>query len=155
MRRLWAALLAGGLLASGWQLPANAGRTTTWTNVLHNVVFTVAYPDDICGPRANVTTYDRTVELQHLTQRSDGSFEFQYTAAVTYFSDFVDPAIPDVSGRLTEVNHAVLTAGETFIQSTTFHDYLGDVRIRYRLHLTIVDGRPVVDREFNDVSGCP
>ncbi|MEU4602452.1 hypothetical protein AB0F43_05685 [Kribbella sp. NPDC023972] len=50
-----------------------------------------------------------------------------------------------MSGRLTEVDHAVLTTGETFIHSTTFHDYLGAVRIRYRLHLTMVDGRPVVD----------
>jgi hypothetical protein len=61
-----------------------------------------------------------------------------------------------VSGQFTEVESVDLTRGETFIHTVSFHDFLGrDVRIFVRLHLTVVDGTPVVDRDILKVTGCP
>jgi hypothetical protein len=135
--------------------PAAAAPVEAWTEVHHDVTFTATWPDDICGLRANTTTYTRKVEQVHLTRRADDTFSYHDVAAVTYVSDYVDPALPDLSGRLTEVNHFVLTPGETFLATTTYHDFFGDIRIFYRYHLTIVNDRPVVEREVDEVTGCP
>jgi hypothetical protein len=135
--------------------PASAARPETWTVVDHDVTFTEEFPDDICGDRANTTTFTRKVEQVHLTAHRDGTFTYHDVAVVTYTSDYVDPSIPDVTGRLTEVNRFTFTRGEVFTATTTFHDFFGDVRIFVRFHLTDVGGTIRVEREVLDVSGCP
>lgn len=153
-RHVW---LAAPIIAASVLVPsaAHAG-VETWTRVLHGETEVVDYLEDICGPRANTTTYTRTVEVQHFTGRGDGTYVFHFTDVVRYFSDFDDPEIADQSGRLTEVGTFVLTPGETFTQTLTFHDFLGkDIKIFERGHLTLVDGVPTVERSVSGYSGCP
>ena len=135
--------------------PAVAEPVDPGTTVTHDYTFTESFGDDICGDRANTTTFHRKVEQVQFFQLTDGTFFYRDVAAVTYESDYVDPSIPDVSGRLTEVNRFILNPGEVFVGTTTFHDFFGDVRIWYRLHITERDGEPVVVREVQKVTGCP
>jgi hypothetical protein len=74
---------------------------------------------------------------------------------VTYESDYVDPAIEDVSGRLTEVVHFTFTPGGVFVGTTTFHDFFGDVKIVFSTHITQVNGETVVEHSVGRVTGCP
>jgi hypothetical protein len=83
-----------------------------------------------CGNRANTTTYHRRVEQVQFSQRPTGTFLYRDVAVVTYESDYVDPTLPDLSGRLTEVNRFVLTRGEAFVGVTTYHDFVGDRHAR-------------------------
>lgn len=157
--RLTAALLA--LLASSLLLPlatssSAQAASSSVTVVEHGTTFTAYFPDDICGPRAATTTLTRRVEQIHLTRRADGSFSYHDVGVFTYKSDYVDPALPDLTGRGTEVNHYVLTPGGNFLATTTFHDFLGDIQIHVRIHLTVLaDGTATVDRDVLSVTGCP
>lgn len=135
--------------------PAAGGPVETSTDVQHDVTFSLDFPDDACGPRANTTTYTYNTLQLHETAKADGTFTFHEVIAATYLSDFVDPAIPDSAGRFTEVNNFTVTHGGTVITSTTAHDFLGTVRIFFRLHVTEVKGNPVVEREVFEVTGCP
>ena len=146
-------LVAGTLdLLAG---PASAAPVERFTVVDHGLSHTATFPDDICGPRASTTTFTAKASLTHLTARPDGTFHYHDVAPVTYVSDYADPELPDLTGRLTEVNSFTFTPGGVFVAVTTYHDFFGDVRIFERVHITEVDGRLVVDREIIDVSGCP
>ena len=125
------------------------------TNVQHNVTFVEEFADDICGPRANTTTFTYQTLVLHLTAKADGTFTFQEVITANYTSDFHDPAIPTASGRFTEVNHFASTPGGTSITAITSHDFLGGIRIFFRVHITEVDDNLVVSRELFDFSGCP
>lgn len=151
-------LLAATGLAGALMAPAGAAAADpvgSPTVVTHGVTFTVTWDGDICGGRANTTTYHRRIEQVQFFQRPDGTFVYRDVAVVTYESDYVDPTLPDLSGRLTEVNRFVLTRGEVFVGVTTYHDFVGDIRIYYRLHVTEREGEPVVIREVEKVTGCP
>jgi hypothetical protein len=155
MRHLMATvlLLAGSIaLIAG---PAAAGPVQTFTVVDHGLSHTATFPDDICGPRASTTTFTAKASVTHLTARPDGTFQYHDVAPVTYVSDYEDPALPDLRGRLTEVNSFTFTPGGVFVAVTTYHDFFGNMRIFERVHITEVDGRLVVDRQLIDVSGCP
>ena len=132
--------------------PATAAEKT---RVDHGITFTVDFPDDACGPRANTVamTY-KTIVLRE-THGVDGTYQFHEVIRGTYHTDFVDPAIPDADGAFTEVNVFRLTPGGTRIVTQVGNDHLDGVRITFRLHLTIVDGDPVVEREVFAVTGCP
>lgn len=148
-----AAVLVG---STGAASPA-AAAATSFTVVDHGTTFTEFFPDDICGDRASTTTFVRTVEQVHLTRMPDGTFSYHDVAVFTYTADYVDPALPTLRGRGTEVNHYVLTPGENvFNVRTTFHDFFGDVQIHYTNRYTVLaDGTVVVDSEILDVTGCP
>jgi hypothetical protein len=151
-----AATMVVGALAS-LSMPAAAHAASNHSpTVTHKEVETVHYSDDICGPRENYTTFARKVVVERLQDAGDGSFWYHYTARVNYLSDFVDPAIPDERGSLTEVISINLTPGGVVTSTSTFHDYLGaDIRIYERFHLTEVDGELVVVRDVGGVEGCP
>ena len=145
-------LVLPALLVAG---PAAAAPVDTRTVVEHNTTETIRFDDDVCGPRANTTTFTRKVVQSHITEGVDGSFNFHEVAVVTYVSDYDDADLPDLSGRLTEVNRFTRTPGGTFTGTVTFHDFFGDVRIHVKQHITEVRGRLVVEREVVKVSGCP
>jgi hypothetical protein len=150
-----ATLLIGALALLSLPAAAHAAGDHSPT-VTHNEVETVHFTEDICGPRENYTTFTRKVVVERLGDNGDGSFWYHYTARVEYVSDFVDPAIPDERGSLTEVINYRFTPGGVGISTTTFHDYLGhDIRIYIRSHQTEVDGELVVIREVSGVEGCP
>jgi hypothetical protein len=69
--------------------------------------------------------------------------------------DYEDPALPDLTGRLTEVNHFTLTPGNTFVGSVTFHDFPSGLRIFERHHLTMVGDQIIVERDLISFEGCP
>ncbi|KRE98698.1 hypothetical protein ASG88_16750 [Nocardioides sp. Soil777] len=154
MRRLLGSLLLLPLvlLLGG---PASAEPVGAPTVVDHDVTFTAVFDGDICGPRANTTTFHRTMEQVQFFQRPDGTFSYRDVAVVTYVSDYDDPALPDLTGRLTEVNRFVATPGKAFVGVTTFHDFFGEVRIFYRFHTTQHGEETVVEREVLKVTGCP
>lgn len=135
--------------------PASAARVGSPTVVQHDVVFSEFFDGDICGEAANTTTFTRTMEQVQFFERPDGTFKYRDVAVVTYVSDYVDPALPDLTGRLTEVNQFVFTPGESFVGVTTFHDFFGSVRIFYRFHTTQHGEEIVVEREVLKVTGCP
>ena len=135
--------------------PAHAEAPSGRTNVEHGGTYSGYFDGDICGPWANLTTWTAKVAQQQFLERSDGSWAYREVSAVTYTSDYDDPALPDLEGRLTEVNHYILTPGETFIASEPFHDFFGDVKIWWKYHLTVVDGEPVVERFVVEWTGCP
>jgi hypothetical protein len=148
------ALLAMPVLAATGT-PVAADPTIVSREIQHNSVETIHFDDDICGPRANWTTFTRTLEKQRFVLRGDGTWNFQYTGVVTYISDYDDPSLPEVSGRLTEVGNYNLTPSMNYVATETFHDFFGDVRIWWKLNLKVVDGQPVVDRTMLEVTGCP
>lgn len=134
---------------------AAAGRPTTTTTVLHGLTETEFFPDDICGSRASDVVFTIRTQVIHLTERDDGSFNFTFTETGTYHVDFLDPALADQDSQFTEAIHVTLTPGGTFVASVAFHDFPTGIRIWERFHLTEVDGRPVVERDIQKVTGCP
>ncbi|WP_062462605.1 hypothetical protein [Demequina soli] len=140
--RLAVGLAAALGLALAWAAPAAAGNGT---EVQHGYVFSEYYEDDACSTEPNVTTY--TVKTFHETfrPRADGSWTYHYLAVVTYATDYVSPAMEDVTGRLTEDVMYLLTPGQTFVHTGTFKDFYGDVKIHERGHFTLVDGVPRVE----------
>lgn len=48
-----------------------------------------------------------------------------------------------------------LTTGGTFVVSVALDDFPTGIRIWERFHLTEADGSPVVERDFQKVTGCP
>jgi hypothetical protein len=48
-----------------------------------------------------------------------------------------------------------LTPGGTFVVSVALHDFPTGIRVWERFHLTEADGSPVVERDFQKVTGCP
>jgi len=148
-------MVIGALASLMMPAAANAASDRSPT-ITHNEVEVVHFDEDICGPRENDTTFTRKVIVERNVDLGDGTFWYHYTARVDYVSDFVDPAIPDERGSLTEVISFNLTPGGVAAWTTTFHDYLGhDIRIYERFHLTEVDGELVVIREVSGVEGCP
>lgn len=135
-------------------LPAEASGNGTV--VTHGSTHTEFFPDDICGPRASTVTFTATVSQSKSVVRDGTFFSYRDVAVVTYDIDFVDPALADYSGSLTEVNHFILTPGEnTFIVTNTYRDIGGDLKIWERLNIKVVDGEVVVDRGILKVTGCP
>jgi hypothetical protein len=153
MHRVLALVVAVLALAA---LPAtSASAADHRTVVSHNVSWTEVFPDDICGPRENTTTFTAKMMQTRLIERPDGSFSYRDVATVTYVSDFADPTIEDLTGRLTEVNHFILTPAGNFTGTSTFHDFLGSIKIFVRVNLKVVNGEVLVDREITKVTGCP
>ena len=134
---------------------ASAAAADGRTVVDHDVTHSAYFPDDICGPRASFITFTARTAQQQFLPRRDGTWLYREVSVVTYTSDYDDPSLPDVTGRLTEVNHYNLTPGNTFIANEPFHDFFGDVKIWWKYHLTVVDGSPVVERSIVDWVGCP
>jgi len=133
---------------------ASAG-TATSTVVVHGLTFTEFFPDDICGPRASTVSFTLRTEVIHVTEHTDGTFSFQDTNTGTYHVDFVDPALADQDSQFAESTHVTLTSGGTLVVSVAFHDFPTGIRIWQVLHLTVVDGIPIVDRDIQKVTGCP
>ena len=154
MRRLLgvAAFLMAAPLVSG---PAAAAPAPAPTVVVHNTQETINFPDDRCGPRANTTTFFRKIVQVRFAPRPDGSFSYREVAVVTYVSDYVDPALPTLTGRLTEINHFRLTPGGTSISHIFIRDFFGDVRIVSNLRLVESKGEIRVERVVDRVTGCP
>lgn len=135
-------------------LPAQAGaEATTSTVVLHGLTRS-DFNTDICGRLATFTFTVRT-QVIHLTEHEDGSFSFNFVDTGTYHVDFVDPALADQNSQWAEAVHVTLTPGGTFVVSLAFHDFPTGIRIWERFHLTEVDGSPVVEREIQEITGCP
>jgi hypothetical protein len=134
-------------------LPAEASNNGTV--VTHGFTHTEFFPDDICGPRASSVTFTATTSQWQYVERADGSWSWRDVSQVTYEVDFVDSALSDYSGRLTEVNHYILTPGDTMIATNTYHDFGGGLKIWERLNLKVVDGEVLVDRGLLEVTGCP
>jgi hypothetical protein len=135
-------------------LPA-AADSDNRTVVSRGFTHTESFPEDICGPRATTVTFTETMSQSQYVERADGSWSYRDVAKVTYEIDFVDPALSDYSGRLTEVNHYILTPGDTFIVTNTYQDFGGDLKIWERLNIKEVDGEVLVERAIVKVTGCP
>jgi hypothetical protein len=146
-----APLVAAPLLAAGIPAPIADAATA----VTHGYTHTEFFPDDICGARASTATFTETMAQSQYVQRADGSWSYRDVSVVTYVGDYVDPSIADVTGRLTEVNHYIFRAPESFIAATSFHDFGGDLKIWERVNFKAVKGEVVVDRELVKVTGCP
>jgi hypothetical protein len=125
------------------------------TVVVHDGSFTVDFPGDICGTRANTTTFTVTMNQTHVTSMPGGGFQFHEVAVLTYVSDYDDPALPTLEGRTTQVSHFTLTDGEAFSGTIIFKNFLGDIRVFQRFHVTSVDSQAVVMFDVVRVTGCP
>ena len=135
-------------------VPAEAAANGTV--VTRGFTHTEYFPDDICGPRASTVTFTETIGQSQFILRADGTYVYREVAVVTYWADYVDPTLPDFSGRLVEVNHFIVTPGvNTDLVANTFHDFGGGLKIFERLNFKVVDGDVVVDREIIKVTGCP
>ena len=152
-RSLFVALMA--LVCAA--VPAQAAaQATTSTTVSHPVPRSQFFPDDICGLRANVTTFDVRTSVEHISFSRSGAINYTFVETGTYRVDFVDPAFADQESQFTETIHFTQTPGGNEIVTTTFHDFPTGIRIYSRVHFTVFsDGRVVVDREINKVTGCP
>jgi hypothetical protein len=145
------ALLAALMLV--FAPPAEASNNGTV--VSHGFTHTEFFPEDICGPRASSVTFTAKMAQWQYVERADGTWSWRDVSQVTYEVDFVDPALVDYSARLTEVNHYIMTPGDTFIVSNTYHDFGGGLKIWERLNIKDVKGDVVVDRGILKVTGCP
>lgn len=156
LRTAAAAITAALLLPASDVAPAaQASPVERFTFVEHGATKTEFFPDDICGPRASTTTFTARTQQMQVLERPDGTWLYHEVAVVTYTSDYVDPALPDLTGTLTEVNHFTLTPGETFVGTVTFHDFAGDVKIFERHHVTMVGDEIVIQRDLLKFQGCP
>ena len=77
------------------------------------------------------------------------------TCRGSYDVNFVDPDLTDYSGRLTEVNNLILTPGETFIITNTYHDFGGDLKSWERTNVKVVNDEVILDRFLIKATGCP
>lgn len=149
-------LAAAPLLAVAGAPPATAGpAASNPTVVVHGYTHTEFFPDDICGDRASVVTFTSTVSQSRFAERADGSWSYRDVSPVSYEVNFVDPALTDYAGRLTEVNNFIFTPGETFIITNTYHDFGGDLKIWERTNFKLVNDEVIVDRFLIKVTGCP
>jgi hypothetical protein len=143
-------------LSAAVTAPAGAAPARTWTDVQHNVTLaTEFFPDDICGERPSYETWTNKVQVNHLTERPDGSFTFVDFETSLIAVDYVDPNIRDTTFRWTETFTINLTRGGTYINTTTFRQSDGTLTLRARYHLTVVNGVPKIEREASFVDGCP
>lgn len=143
--------LAGVMLLAA---PVSAASPVTHTrDSAQKEVYSVYFPDDICGPRAGWTTFVLTRVL-HVTDLGDS---VHITAIDTgrYTTDFDDPAIDDYKSQFTEALHFNLTRGGTVTFNYEFHDFPGDITIQGQNVFVEVDGEVLVDREVFRVDGCP
>ena len=153
MRALTRLALLAALPLLALAMPADASEARTVVD--HGFTHTEFFPDDICGARASTVTFTATMAQWKIVERADGTWSYRDVAVVTYDVDFVDPELSDYSGRLTEVNHYIVTPGDTFVVANTYHDFGGDLKIWERLNFKEVKGDVVVDREIMKVTGCP
>ena len=144
-------LVAVPLLAAVPPAQAAAAATTVTRGYSHTEFF----PDDICGPRASTVTFTERMLQSQYVERADGSWSYRDVSVVTYDVDFVDPSLADYSGSLTEVNHYIFRAPDSFVATNTYHDFGGGLKIWERLNFKVVNGEPTVDRELLEVTGCP
>jgi hypothetical protein len=144
-----------GVIAFGVFGTATNADASNNTVVIHGTTFSEFFPDDICGPRASNVTFTFQTQVTHFTQRPDGTFNFVDVATGTYHVDFVDPSLADQDSQQTEAFHVALTPGDVNVASLQFHDHPTGLRIWEHLHLTVVDGNVVVDRDITGVTGCP
>jgi hypothetical protein len=146
-----------GLALAGVMLlatPVSAASPVTHTrDSAQKEVYSVYFPDDVCGPRAGWSTFVLTRVL-HIVDMGDS---VHLTAIDTgrYTTDFDDPAIEDYKSQFTEALHFNLTRGGTVTFNYEFHDFPGDITIRGQTVFVEHDGVVLVDREVFRVDGCP
>jgi hypothetical protein len=70
-------------------------------------------------------------------------------------ADFVDPAIPDTTTRRTNPEVFNLTPGGTFTHTERLLQFDATLWIVAQVHLTVVDGKPKVEREVTMLRCCP
>jgi hypothetical protein len=148
---VWAGVLTVGVASVAWSAQPAEKKTT----VDHRVTFLLSAPDDICGPYASDITFSVRAQMLHWTEEPDGRFNVHFTQTGTYHVDFVDPARADQESQYTDSIHHVFTPGAVEVFNETFHDFPDGIRIWVRIHATVVDGRLVVERVVNKVTGCP
>jgi hypothetical protein len=153
-RTIGAALFAG-VLAVGLAPAAFGAPAEKKTVVDHQVTFSLTAPDDICGPYPSEITFSVRTQTLHWTEEPDGRFNVQFTQTGTYHVDFVDPARTDQDSGYTDSIHHVFTPGQVEVFNETFHDFPDGIKIWVRIHATVVDGRLVVGRVVERVTGCP
>jgi hypothetical protein len=147
--------LALGVVALAVPAAATA-RPLVFTVVEHDVTLASEFfPDDICGPRAVTETVTNTVQVNHLTENEDGSFHIVDFETGFLFADYVDPSIPDQTMRRTDTEVFNLTPGGTFTATETSQQFDSTLRITSKLHLTVVNGEPKVERDVTIARGCP
>lgn len=150
-RTIGAILLTGLLTVALASAAPAAERTTT---VDHDVTFSLTAPDDICGPYPAEITFSVRTQALHWTEEAD-RFNVQFTQTGTYHVDFADPTRRDQDSQYTDSIHHVLTPGKVEVFNETFHDFPDGIKIWVRIHAAIVDGRLVVERVVERVTGCP
>ena len=148
---LFAGLLTVGLAPAAFGAPAAAKKTA----VDHAFSFSLTAPDDICGPYPSDITFSVRTQMLHWTEEPDGRFNVQFTQTGTYHVDFADPSRADQDSQYTDSIHHVFTPGKVEVFNETFHDFPDGIKIWVRIHATVVDGRVVVERVVEKVTGCP
>jgi hypothetical protein len=148
---VWAGVLTLGSASVAWGAPPAEKKTV----VDHGFTFFLSAPDDICGPYPSDITFSVRTQTFHLTEEADGRFNAQFTQTGTYHVDFLDPARTDQDSQYTDSMHHVFTPGQVEVFNETFHDFPDGIKIWVRIHATILDGRFVVERVVERVTGCP
>ena len=152
-RTIPAALAALALLLATTAVASAAGPIDQGRDARHKEVKVEVYGDDICGDRANTTTYTVTWRV-HWVEFAD-SVHFSYTETGRYVTDFDDPSIMDYESQFTEASHFDMTRGGTVTATEQFHDFPGSIQIKTHAVFAEVDGTVRVDRYSIDVTGCP
>ena len=110
-RTIPAALAALALLLATTAVASAAGPIDQGRDARHKEVKVEVYGDDICGDRANATTYTVTWRV-HWVEFAD-SVHFSYTETGRYVTDFDDPSIMDYESQFTEASHFDMTPRPT------------------------------------------
>ena len=130
-----------------------ASPVTHLRDSVHRFEHTEHFSEDICGPRATTETFVTTFTFHQITKGDTIHLQFMETGSHSVIFD--DPTIPSLYGHFTDAVHWNRTAGETETFIEMFHDFIGDIHIQYRYHITIVGDEIQVEQEFFSVSGCP
>lgn len=121
--------------------------------IVHKEVKVEEFTDDICGDRANSTTFTTTWRL--IVKESGDGLSVVFGESGRYETDFDDPSIEDYSSQFTEAGHFNITPGGVVVYTMQFHDFPGTIDIRQHVVFVESNGSVKVERDDLTVTGCP
>jgi hypothetical protein len=146
-------LIAGLTMFASAPVQAAGSKPSIDRTIVHKEVKVEAFPDDICGDRANTTTI--TTTWRFIVKDSGNGLSVVFGETGRYVTEFDDPSIEDYASQFTEAGHFAITPGGTVVYSSQFHDFPGTIDIHERVVFVESHGTVKVDRYDLTVTGCP
>ncbi len=146
-------LVAGLMTLASAPAQAAGAKPSIERTIVHKEVTTEEFADDICGDRANTTTF--TTTWRYIVKSTGDSLLVVFGETGRYQTDFDDPSIDDYASQFTEAGHFNISPSGTVVYTSQFHDFPGTIEIHERIVFVESSGSVRVDRYDLTVTGCP